>query len=316
MSFYENVFVNVGIMIIIAQGVYVLTGLTGLFSLGQSSFVAVGAYTAGMLATRYGLNPYLCVLAGMAAAVVVSFIIGLPSLRLRHVYFSLATIAYCYALQSVLTVSQYFGGSIGLVGIPTLTRWWHVLGAMALTVFVVRNFKLSRFGLACLSVRTDEVAAQTYGIKVFATKQMAFSLASAISGLAGGLLAFNLGYLSPDMFSVPISSEYLIMVFFGGLYSQTGAVAGTAVLTLLMELLRTAAAWRMIAYSTIILIVILLRPMGLFGTWELSARGLARLGQSGHFMLFGPGGPNGLTGPAKSASPRSRNTKDEVRHDG
>ena len=141
MSFYENVFVNVGIMIIIAQELYVLTGLTGLFSLGQSSFVAVGAYTAGMLATRYGLNPYLCVLAGMAAAVVVSFIIGLPSLRLRHVYFSLATIAYCYALQSVLTVSQYFGGSIGLVGIPTLTRWWHVLGAMALTVFVVRNFK-------------------------------------------------------------------------------------------------------------------------------------------------------------------------------
>lgn len=279
MSFYESVFVNVGIMIIITQGVYVLTGLTGLFSLGQSSFVAVGAYTAGVLATRYQLHPYLCVLAGVAASVLVSFIIGLPSLRLRQVYFSLATIAYCYALQSILTVSEYFGGSIGLVGVPTVTRWWHVVAAMAATILLVRNFRLSRFGLACLSVRTDEVAAQTYGIMTFAAKQRAFALASAISGLAGGLLAFTLGYLSPDMFSVPVSSEYLIMVFFGGLYSQTGAVIGTALLTLLMEMLRTTASWRMIAYSTIILAVILLRPMGLFGTWELSAGSLRLLHQ-------------------------------------
>jgi len=269
-SFYESVFVNVGIMIIIAQGVYVITGLTGLFSLGQSSFVAVGAYTTGVLATRYQLNPYLCVLAGVAAAVLVSFIIGIPSLRLRQVYFSLATIAYCYALQSIITVSETLGGSIGLVGIPCLTRWWHVLVAMGATIWIVRNFKLSRFGLACLSVRTDELAAKTYGVETFATKQIAFALASAISGLAGGLLAFNLGYLSPDMFSVPVSSEYLIMVFFGGLYSQTGAVIGSAILTVLMEMLRTTAAWRMIAYSTIILVIILLKPMGLFGTWEFS----------------------------------------------
>jgi len=269
-SFYESVFVNVGIMIIIAQGVYVITGLTGLFSLGQSSFVAVGAYTAGFLATMYGLHPFLCLLAGMVMSVLVSFVIGIPSLRLRHVYFSLATIAYCYALQAILIVSQTFGGSIGLVGIPTLTRWWHVVIAIIVTVWAVRNFKLSRFGLACLSVRTDELAARTYGIQTFVSKQIAFSFAAAISGLAGGLLAFNLGYLSPDMFGVPISSEYLIMVFFGGLYSQTGAVVGSALLTVLMELLRTTAAWRMIAYSAIILIIILVKPNGLFGTWEFS----------------------------------------------
>lgn len=280
MSFYESVFINVGIMIIIAQGVYILTGLTGLFSLGQSSFVAVGAYTAGVLATRFQANPYLCILGSVTAAVLISFLIGIPSLRLRQVYFSLSTIAYCYALQSIITVSDTLGGSIGLVGIPTVTRWWHVVIAMSATILIVRNFKLSRFGLACLSVRTDELAARTYGIETFATKQTAFALASAISGLAGGLLAFNLGYLSPDMFGVPISSEYLIMVFFGGLYSQTGAVVGTAVLVLLMELLRTAAAWRMIVYSTIILIVILLRPMGLFGTWELSIESLKMLGHS------------------------------------
>jgi branched-chain amino acid transport system permease protein len=277
LSFYENIFINVAILAIITQGVFLLTGLTGLFSLGQASFVAVGAYTAGLLATRFGWPPLVCLLGGTAAAVVVSFLIGIPSLRLRQVYFSLATIAYCYALQSILTVFDLFGGSVGLVGIPTVTRWWHVLSALALVVFVTMNFRLSRFGRACISVRTDEVAAKAYGINVFWTKQTVFSLASAIAGLAGGLLAFTLGYLSPEQFGVPISSEYLIMVFFGGLYSQTGALLGTALLTVLMEVLRTAAAWRMIIYSAVILLVILFRPTGVFGTWELTRASLGAL---------------------------------------
>lgn len=270
MSFYENIFINVALLAIITQGVFLLTGVTGLFSLGQASFVAAGAYTAGLLATRFGLPPLLCILGGIVSSVVISFLIGIPSLRLRQVYFSLATIAYCYALQSILTVFDLFGGSIGLVGIPTVTRWWHVVIALALTILVTMNFRLSRFGRACISVRTDEVAAKAYGINVFWTKQVAFSLASAIAGLAGGLLAFTLGYLSPEQFGVPISSEYLIMIFFGGLYSQTGALLGTAILTVLMEVLRTAAAWRMIIYSAIILLVILFRPTGIFGTWELT----------------------------------------------
>lgn len=276
MSFWENIFINTAILAIITQGVFLLTGLTGLFSLGQAAFVAVGAYTTGLLSTQLALPPAASLLGGVVAAVIVSFIIGIPSLRLRQVYFSLATIAYCYALQSILTVFDLFGGSIGLVGIPTVTRWWHALIALALTVWVTMNFRLSRFGRACIAVRTDEVAAKAYGINVFWAKQIVFSLASAVSGLAGGLLAFTLGYLSPEQFGVPISSEYLIMVFFGGLYSQTGALLGTILLTLLMELLRTAAAWRMIIYSAIILVVILFRPTGVFGTWELTREGLLR----------------------------------------
>lgn len=274
MSFYENIFINAAIMVIITQGVYLLTGLTGLFSLGQASFVAVGAYTAGILATRLLWAPLPAILGGIVASVLVSFLIGIPSLRLRQVYFSLATIAYCYALQSILTVFDFFGGSIGLVGVPTVTRWWHVMIALALTITVVMFFRLSRFGRACIAARTDEVAAKSYGINVFWTKQTVFALSAAIAGLAGGLLAFTLGYLSPEMFGVPISSEYLIMVFFGGLYSQTGVVVGTVLLTVLMEVLRTAAAWRMILYSGIILLVILFRPIGLFGTWEATRENL------------------------------------------
>ncbi|OPZ64996.1 MAG: leucine/isoleucine/valine transporter permease subunit [Firmicutes bacterium ADurb.Bin506] len=270
MSFLEGVLILTGIVAIVAQGVYVLTGLTGLFSLGQASFMAVGAYSAGIANLRFGLGfiPSLCV--GVVAALLASFVVGAPSLKLKKTYFSLATIAFGYGVESVLNVSTWTGGSIGLIGVANITRVWHVAIALGLVLWVVRNFKLSRYGRACVSVRTDETAAQVYGVNAFATKQMAFSLAAALAGLGGGLYAFYLGYLSPDMFGIPVSSEYLVMVFFGGLGSQTGAFAASVLLTALMEMLRTAAEWRVILYCLIILITLMFRPTGLFGSWELS----------------------------------------------
>ncbi|HHY46288.1 MAG TPA: branched-chain amino acid ABC transporter permease [Firmicutes bacterium] len=286
MSFLEGVLINVFILVIITQGVYLLTGMTGLFSLGQAAFVATGAYAAGIVATRYQAPFLLSLAAGVVASVVVSLVVGYPSLKLRRVHFSLATIAFGYGIESILNVSTGItGGAIGLIGIPNITRLWHVLLAAFLTIALVRNFKLCRYGRACVSTRTDEVAAQVYGVNAFVTKEIVFAFAAGISGLAGGLLAFYLGYLSPDMFGIPISAEYLIMVFFGGLYSQTGVILGTIFLALLMEMLRATAELRMVLYCTIILIFIIFRPTGVFGTWEFSRAWLA--GLSGR--AFGPG---------------------------
>lgn len=278
MSFYEGVLILAGIVVIVTQGVYVLTGLTGLFSLGQAAFVAVGAYTSGIANMRFGLGFLPSIAIGMAASLIASFIVGSPSLRLKRTYFSLATIAFGYGVESIITVSSWTGGSIGLIGVPNITRFWHVAVACILVIWLVRNFKLSRYGRACISVDTDETAAQVYGVNSFWTKQIAFSLAAMIAGLAGGLFAFYLGYLSPDMFGIALSTEYLIMVFFGGLRSQTGAVFGAVILTALMEALRTAAEWRIIIYCLIILVTILFRPSGVFGKWEL---GLPRLRKRG-----------------------------------
>ncbi len=268
MSFLEGVLILTGITVIVTQGVYVLTGLTGLFSLGQAAFVAVGAYTAGIANLRLNLGFVPSILMGMLASLIASFIVGAPSLRLRRTYFSLATIAFGYGVESILNVSSWTGGSIGLIGVPNITRLWHVVIAVVVVVLIVRNFKLSRFGRACVSVRTDETAAQVYGVNAFAAKQIAFSLGAVLAGLAGGLYAFYLGYLSPDMFGITMSSEYLVMVFFGGLMSQTGALLGSIGLTILMEMLRTAAEWRVILYCLIILVTILFRPSGVFGSWE------------------------------------------------
>ncbi len=270
MSFLEGVLILTGITVIVTQGVYVLTGLTGLFSLGQAAFVAVGAYTAGIANLRLNLGFVPSILVGMLASLIASFIVGAPSLRLRRTYFSLATIAFGYGVESILNVSSWTGGSIGLIGVPNITRLWHVVIAVIAVVLIVRNFKLSRYGRACVSVRTDETAAQVYGVNAFAAKQIGFSLGAVLAGLAGGLYAFYLGYLSPDMFGIAMSSEYLVMVFFGGLMSQTGALLGSIGLTILMEMLRTAAEWRVILYCLIILVTILFRPAGVFGSWEFS----------------------------------------------
>ncbi len=279
MSFIEGVFVQVLILAIVTQGIFVITGLTGLFSLGQASFVAAGAYTAGVLALRLQWPFFYCLLGGVLAAVLISIIIGIPSLRLRNVYFSLATIAFCYGLESILNVStDLFGGAIGLIGIPTITRWWHALAALIIVYVMIRFFRFSRYGRACVSIRTDEVAAQSYGINAMFTKQIAFSLSAAVAGLAGGLLAFYIGYISPDMFGVPISSEYLIIVFFGGLYSQGAVLIGTTILTLLMELLRTANELRMVIYSAVILGIIIFQPTGLYGIYDRLRRKLTSPG--------------------------------------
>lgn len=279
MSFLEGVIVQVLILAIVTQGIFVITGLTGLFSLGQASFVAAGAYTAGILALRLQWPFFNCLLGGILAAVLISIIIGIPSLRLRNVYFSLATIAFCYGLESILNVStDLFGGAIGLIGIPTVTRWWHALTALIIVYIIIRFFKLSRYGRACVSIRTDEVAAQSYGINAMFTKQIAFSLSAAAAGLAGGLLVFYIGYISPDMFGVPISSEYLIIVFFGGLYSQGAVLIGTTLLTLLMELLRTTNELRMVIYSAVILGIIIFQPTGLYGIYDRLRRKLTSPG--------------------------------------
>lgn len=269
MSFLEGVVIQVLILSIITQSVYIITGITGLFSLGQASFVAAGAYTAGVLSVKLGLPFPLCIAGGIIVSMLLSLLIGLPSLRLRHVYFSLATIAFCYGLESVLNVStDFLGGAIGLIGIPTVTRWWHVFVALIIVYITIRFFRLSRYGRACIAIRTDEVAAGSYGINPAVNKQIVFTLSAAVCGLAGGLLAFYLGYLNPSMFGVSASSEYLVMVFFGGLISQEWVLIGTVILSVLMEILRTASELRMVIYCTVVLGIIIYQPTGLYGIYN------------------------------------------------
>jgi len=263
-------------------GAFVLTGMTGLFSFGQGGFMLLGAYISAIANMRYGVPFPLAVLIGVAAVVLVSFLIGIPTLKLRRDYFALVTFAMGEALQaSFEMLTQFTGGTMGLAGIPRRTDFWLALAVAACSVWIVANFKRSRLGRAAIAIRNDELAAQAMGIDVYAAKMKIFVFGAALAALSGCLTAFYINYMEPKLFGWSTAVEQIIIVFFGGINSLTGAVIGTFLLGLLPEALRFAAAWRMVLYAVIIIIVINLRPQGLFGTWELggasASRAMARL---------------------------------------
>lgn len=259
-------------------GTFVLTGLTGLFSFGQGGFMLLGAYVSAIANMRYGLPFPLAVLIGVLAVVLASFLIGIPTLKLRRDYFALVTFAMSEALQaSFELLTQFTGGTMGLAGIPCKTDFWLAFACAIFSVWIVANFKRSRLGRAAIAIRNDELAAQAMGINVYATKMVIFIFGAALAGLSGCLTAFFINYMEPKLFSWSTAVEQIIIVFFGGINSLTGAVIGTFLLGLLPEMLRFAAAWRMVLYAVIIIVVINLRPQGLFGTWELNGETICRV---------------------------------------
>jgi branched-chain amino acid transport system permease protein len=283
-------------------GTFVLTGLTGLFSFGQGGFMMLGAYVSAVANMRYGVPFPLAVALGVAAVIVLAVLMGIPTLRLRRDYFALVTFALGEALQAIFIMfTQFTGGTMGMGGIPRKTNFWIALGCAAACVWMVANLKRSRLGRIAIAIRNDELAAQAMGINVYACKMVIFTFSAALAGLGGCLTAFFINYMEPNLFGWTTAVEQIIIVFFGGINSLTGAVASTFLLGLLPETLRFAAAWRMILYAVIIILVINLRPQGLFGTWELRGASLGRAWKRIRPPALRPGAKGGA-GSAKGGA--------------
>lgn len=275
MSYYTQVLTSVGITIIGVLSVYIITGLTGLFSLGQASFMAIGAYTAGLLAKSLGWGFAACALAAVVAGGVAGFLVALPTIRLRRDYIALITFGFGEAVIAVLNnLANITGGATGLISIPRRTTPLLVWGSVVVLIILIWNLKKSRFGRQCFALKSDELTAKSMGINVNRVKLMAFVLASMITAYAGSLYAFHTTYVDPSVFVWNRSAEWLIMLFFGGLGSLTGAVVSGFTLGLLPELLRAANNLRIIIYCLVVLIVINFRPQGMFGAYELNLKRL------------------------------------------
>lgn len=132
------------------------------------------------------------------------------------------------------------------------------------------NYVTSRHGRNCVAIREDELAAESIGIDSFRYKQISFAINAMLAGLAGGLLAHYIGFIQPSMFSIVKSTELIVMVIFGGMHSLTGAILATLALTSLPELLRAAQAWRLVVYGALVVVIMVARPEGLMGSWELT----------------------------------------------
>jgi branched-chain amino acid transport system permease protein len=246
-----DVLVLLGLAAMAVVGLSLLMGYAGQVSLGQASFYAIGAYTAGLL-SLHGLPSLVGLLLAPVAAAVAAVVVGIPILRLRGHQLAFATLALQLILLSVLGDADWAGGAIGLQGLPYLSVGGFeldesfqylllVLAGVVLVSVVARNLVRSRVGRGLRALATGETAAEASGVPVGAYRLLVFAFSAAFAGLAGGIYAFYLGYLAPGSFPVLLSIEYVVMAVVGGLGSIAGALAGATLITLVVQLLTTLA---------------------------------------------------------------------------
>lgn len=281
-----------GISAIVAMGLNLLTGSTGLVSLGHAAFVGVGAYTAAFLANRLGC-PFLLALpvSGLLTGCV-GVAVGLPALRLKGIYLALATLAFQFIAAHVfLHWEGVTGGATGIelpaatifgLELDTPVRFFYLSTSVAVLLGLgIRNLQRSRLGRALMAIRDSEVAAQTMGVQLARYKTMVFGVSAAYAGLAGCLLAYYSSYIGTEHFTVQRSIEYLAMIIVGGLGSILGSVLGAGIVELLPEALRfvmdflrevhpgfVVADLRSVFVGLILILMILFEPRGLAGRWE------------------------------------------------
>ncbi|MFH0778387.1 MAG: branched-chain amino acid ABC transporter permease [Candidatus Eisenbacteria bacterium] len=282
-----------GINIILAVSLNLVNGFTGQFSIGHAGFMAVGGYSCAAL--TYYLGPTVVesvsaagvpqgvvetaffvfsLLAGGLVSAGTGFLVGLPSLRLRGDYLAIVTLGFGEIIRVVILNVNAVGGARGFVDIPNYTNFFWVAFFAFATILVVRNLAASTHGRAFLSVREDEIAAESLGINTTNYKVLAFVIGAFFAGIAGGLFGHYLMYLHTNSFTFMKSFEVVIMVVLGGMGSITGSVIAAVLLTVLPEALRPVKELRMVIYASLLVFLMIARPQGLLGMRELSLRTL------------------------------------------
>lgn len=278
MKLFLYVLTQVCITLVSVCGIYILTGLTGMFSLGSAAFMAIGAYISGLLVLKAGFNMFAAFGVAIILSVGIGYLIGFPIVRLRRDYVSLVTLGFGESIaQLILLLSQYTGGAFGLIGVPRRVDVWFCLISVILVITVTAFFKTSKFGRQCIAVKSDELAAQAMGINAARVKMIAFLMSCALTAFAGCLYAFYVGYVGPTDFGWKKSADWVIMVFFGGVNSLTGSIFGGAFLTFLPQYMQALNKYRYVVYAILVLIILNFKPNGVFGEWELSIRNLRRI---------------------------------------
>ena len=271
---YQGIIITIGIYVLLAASLNLTTGVLGELVLGHAGFMSIGAYTAALFTLHMDLPGMvefpLALLVGGGLAAVFGVFIGMPALRLRGDYLAIVTLGFGEIIRVVIQNLTITGGGRGLYGIDEYTTFPWVFWTAALSVAVMYSMIGTRQGRAILSLRENEIAAEAVGVPSTRYKVLAFTLSSFFAGVAGGLYAHYITVLDPATFDFNMSIEILVMVVLGGMGSFTGSVLAAVVLTLLPELLRDLADYRMLIYSVVLVLMMILRPQGLLGKREFS----------------------------------------------
>lgn len=271
--FYVQILQQIGINIILAVGLNLIVGFSGQFSLGHAGFMAIGAYAAAIIDSKsptYGAF-FGAMLVGALLSGAVALLVGIPTLRLKGDYLAVATLGVSEIIRIfIINGGSLTNGAAGILGIPNFTTWQMVYFFVVITTIATLNFLRSPIGRSTLSVREDEIAAESVGVNTTKIKIIAFVFGAITASIAGSLQAGFIGSVVPKDYTFINSINVLIIVVFGGLGSITGAIVSAIVLGILNMLLQDVASVRMIIYALALVLVMIFRPGGLLGTWELS----------------------------------------------
>lgn len=279
--------------IIMAASLNIVMGFLGQIALGHAGFMAVGAYTSALVTKAirqadiltgrdFGSQLLLFVIGiacGALMAALFGLLVGVPALRLRGDYLAIITLGFGEIIRIVIQNLPIAGGrglsegqaGQALIGIPTIANLYVVFFLMVAVVSLLFMFTRGKYGRAIKAIREDDVASEASGINNTRFKVMAFTVAAAFAGVAGSIFAHRgLGTLQYNDFTFMKSTEFVLMVVLGGMGSLTGSVIAAVVLSVLPELLRSFADFRMLIYAVVLILLMVFRPTGLCGSWEFS----------------------------------------------
>ena len=271
-SYYESTIFTICINIILAVSLNLIVGICGQFSLGHAGFMAIGAYSAGivtrMIPSYFGLM--LGILIGFGITILAGLVVSIPTLRLRGDYLAIATLGFSEIIRICIQTMKITNGAAGLTGIPKLTTWPILFVCMAISIIICTNFVRSAPGRAARAINDDEIAAEAMGINTTKYKVAAFVVGALLASLAGSLFANYFYVLNPNQFTFNKSIDILVMVVFGGMGSMSASVIAAIVIGILNMYLQQFADIRMIIYGAALVLMMIFRPQGILGTWEIS----------------------------------------------
>jgi branched-chain amino acid transport system permease protein len=279
MEYAQAIFTNAAIYIIATMGLAIFTGYTGLFSLGHAAFMAIGGYAAAILTYFLGWPLMPALIVSVIAAVLVSLLVGYPTLRvkLRSDYFAIATLGFGEAVKVLFENFGLTQGARGLPGIEKLAGPINTAVLMVITIWLCHNFLRSNYGRKVIAIGQDPVAAEMIGIKLLPNQMLSLAISAGFAGLSGGLLAHYITFIQPAIFNMDLSSLITAGVVCGGMGSLTGPFVAVALFIVIPELFRGLALWRLVLYGVLLVVIINFRPKGLFGHEELNLDNLPKL---------------------------------------
>ena len=282
------------IAIVAALGLNILTGLTGQISLGHAAFLAIGAYTAAILANA-GMPFWITLPAGGLVSAAAGILVGIPCLRLKGLYLAMATMSFGVMVEYVLITWKWLtGGERGMYA-PEVSvfgraldtdesMYYFLIAVAALMVIMAKNIVRTRVGRAFIAVRDRDIAAEVMGVNLTGYKVMAFALSSFYAGVAGGMYAYVMGHIHPEHFTLMSSVQYMAMIIIGGLGTVLGSIFGAVFIVVVPEFIKLLAQaiesvipsmqgryddeWNIAMFGLLIMLFLIFEPGGLNAIWQ------------------------------------------------